>query len=210
MKPFHAPIIRMTAGIRPKSMFRSSSPCRPTTAIGRMTAAIPRTSSRFITLDPTAFPTLRAPLPRIAARTDTMNSGIDVPKPTTVRPTTIGETPKRRASREAPSTSHEAPSPKKTIPTVTRTNGMARSYRVPHSPSSPRTGRCRFRPSDHPPIGRQNHRSETLGPTTEHRPPHVKYLTETRQTDYSQKEHSGGENSMLVGIGEYHRPLFGC
>ena len=48
-----------------------------------------------------------------------LDGGIEVPNPTTVRPTTIGETPNRRARREAPSTSQEAPSPRRTIPTIT-------------------------------------------------------------------------------------------
>jgi hypothetical protein len=71
-------------------------------------------------LEPTALPIDRPPLPLAEARTDTENSGIEVPKPTMVRPTTIGEMPSRRARREAPSTSHDAPKASITIPTTTR------------------------------------------------------------------------------------------
>ncbi len=55
-----------------------------------------------MTLDPTALPRLRSLLPRIAASTETVNSGIEVPKPTTVRPTTIGEMPEAEGETRSP------------------------------------------------------------------------------------------------------------
>ena len=73
--------------------------------------------------EPTALPRLKPPLPRRAAISETANSGIEVPKPTTVNPTTIGEMPSLRAMREAPSTSHEPPSPRHKMPPVTRSQG---------------------------------------------------------------------------------------
>ena len=72
-----------------------------------------------MTFEPTALPNDRAPLPRAAASTDTENSGIDVPNPTIVSPTTIGEMPSRSARRDAPSTSHDAPTPSITMPAAT-------------------------------------------------------------------------------------------
>jgi hypothetical protein len=72
-------------------------------------------------------PRLSPPLPRRAAMTETANSGIEVPKPTTVSPTTIGEMPSLRAMREAPSTSHDPPSPRHKMPAVTRSQGRRAS-----------------------------------------------------------------------------------
>ena len=97
------------------------------TWIGTRIAAAPRTSSRFMMFEPTALPRLRPPLPRMAAMSETENSGIEVPKPTTVSPTTIGEMPSLRAMREAPSTSHEAPRPRHRMPPVTRSHGRRAS-----------------------------------------------------------------------------------
>ena len=76
-------------------------------------------------LDPTALPTLKPPLPRSAAISDTENSGIEVPNPTTVRPTTNVETPSRSASREAPSTSQDAPLASMTMPPATISQGTS-------------------------------------------------------------------------------------
>ena len=76
-------------------------------------------------LEPTALPRLRPALPREAATTDTANSGIEVPKPTTVRPTTNGDTPRRRASRDEPSTSQSAPLASAMMPATTNSHGSS-------------------------------------------------------------------------------------
>ena len=52
---------------------------------------------------PTTFPIAMSELPLRADIRLTMSSGEEVPKATMVSPTTRGDTPKRRASTEAPS-----------------------------------------------------------------------------------------------------------
>ena len=67
-----------------------------------ISAEMPRISSTLQMLLPTTLPSARSGLPASAEPTDTAISGALVPKATTVRPTTSGETPKETASREAP------------------------------------------------------------------------------------------------------------
>jgi hypothetical protein len=71
----------------------------------------------FEMLDPTTFPNERAVLPACAAERFTASSGVLVPKATTVRPATIGETPSRRLSAVAPRTSASAPATSSAKPT---------------------------------------------------------------------------------------------
>jgi len=79
------------------------------TSSGVISAEMPRISSTLAMLLPTTLPIARSGLPASAEPTDTAISGALVPKATTVRPTTSGETPKETARREAPRTSTSAP-----------------------------------------------------------------------------------------------------
>ncbi len=79
------------------------------TSSGVISAEMPRISSTLAMLLPTTLPIARSGLPASAEPTDTAISGALVPKATTVRPTTSGDTPKETASREAPRTSTSAP-----------------------------------------------------------------------------------------------------
>jgi hypothetical protein len=58
---------------------------------------------------PTTLPTAIMLLPFIDEIRLTTSSGAEVPKATTVRPITIGVTPRLRARLEEPFTSHSAP-----------------------------------------------------------------------------------------------------
>jgi hypothetical protein len=58
---------------------------------------------------PTTFPTAIILFPLIEEIRLTTNSGADVPNATTVKPITIGVTPRLRARLEDPFTSHSAP-----------------------------------------------------------------------------------------------------
>src|SRR5687767_2677563 len=69
-------------------------------------------------LDPTTLPNDRPVLPASAAETFTASSGVLVPNATTVSPMTIGETPSRRATADAPRTSASAPATSRARPTT--------------------------------------------------------------------------------------------
>lgn len=84
--------------------------------MGRIDAAMPRMSSRFIRLLPATFPTRRFPLPAVIARMPAASSGADVPMDTIVRPMIRGETPSRRASRVPYRTMTSAPPISRAIP----------------------------------------------------------------------------------------------
>ena len=71
--------------------------------IGVTRAVIPPMTSTLKMLLPTTFPIAMSELPLRADIRLTMSSGEEVPKATMVSPTTRGDTPKRRASTEAPS-----------------------------------------------------------------------------------------------------------
>jgi len=71
--------------------------------IGVTRALIPPMTSTLKMLLPTTFPIDISELPLRADSRLTMSSGEEVPKATIVSPTTRGDTPKRRASAEAPS-----------------------------------------------------------------------------------------------------------
>lgn len=73
-----------------------------------MSAVAPRTKAILAIFDPIAFPTARWLAPSKAAVADTINSGAEVPKATTVRPTIIGVMPKCRAVATAPDTKRSA------------------------------------------------------------------------------------------------------
>ncbi len=60
-------------------------------------------------LEPTTLPTARPALPPMAERTLMASSGAEVPKATTVSPTTRSDTPQRLASADAPSVRALAP-----------------------------------------------------------------------------------------------------
>ena len=69
-------------------------------------------------LEPSALPIASEGLPSSEASADTTISGAEVPKPTMVTPTTSAETPKLRASAEAPATSRSADQTSSTKPTA--------------------------------------------------------------------------------------------
>ena len=73
-------------------------------ATGASTALIPSTSDRLAALEPTTFPTDSANSPRKAATALTVNSGAEVPKPTTSAPISTGEARQMRARRVAATT----------------------------------------------------------------------------------------------------------
>ena len=79
------------------------------TSSGVINAEMPRISSTLAMLLPTTLPIARSGVPASAEPTDTAISGALVPKATTVRPTTSGDTPKETARREAPLTIRSAP-----------------------------------------------------------------------------------------------------
>ena len=66
--------------------------------------------------DPTTLPMAMAGAPSSAALSDTSNSGIEVPKPTTVSPISNGGMPSLLASEIAPRTRKSAPNVSKASP----------------------------------------------------------------------------------------------
>ena len=79
------------------------------TAIGATMAVMPTIMRMLKMLLPTTLPIDNSALPSRAESTLTDNSGVEVPKATTVRPMTIDEIRKRLASDEAPSVRKSAP-----------------------------------------------------------------------------------------------------
>ena len=77
--------------------------------IGLNMADNPSTRAMLQILLPTTFPTAIMLLPWIEEIRLTTSSGADVPNATTVKPMTIGLTPKLRARLEDPFTNHSAP-----------------------------------------------------------------------------------------------------
>ena len=71
----------------------------------------------FAMFDPIALPIARLVAPLKAALIATRISGVDVAKPTTVRPTSIGETPRLLAVALAPMTMRSAPQMSRASPT---------------------------------------------------------------------------------------------
>ncbi len=67
-------------------------------------AAVPNTSVRLATLEPTMLPTPRSRSPPPAAMALTNISGAEVPKPITTAPMTTGDMSSRVARRAEPST----------------------------------------------------------------------------------------------------------
>jgi hypothetical protein len=84
--------------------------------IGLNIADNPRTRAMLHILLPTTLPTAIMLLAWIEEITLTTNSGADVPKATTVKPMTIGVTPRLWAKLEDPFTSHSAPKYSSTNP----------------------------------------------------------------------------------------------
>ncbi len=78
----------------------------------------PSTNAMFAILDPMAFPTARLLESCSAAIADTISSGAEVPKATTVKPTSIGVIPRCNAVETAPSTKWSALQIKITSPTI--------------------------------------------------------------------------------------------
>ena len=70
--------------------------------------------------EPTTLPTAISLAPWMAAVTLTASSGAEVPKATMVRPTSSGDTPRRRASADAPATNLSAPHTSSAKPTMSR------------------------------------------------------------------------------------------
>ena len=79
------------------------------TAIGATMAVMPTIMRMLKMLLPTTLPIDSSALPSRAESTLTDNSGVEVPKATTVSPMTIDEIRKRLASDEAPSVRKSAP-----------------------------------------------------------------------------------------------------
>ena len=86
------------------------------TLMGRMTAAMPMSSSTLTMLLPMTLPIKISVLPPMSEEKDTASSGAPVPKATIVRPIRSLLTLKFEATDEAPSTSQSAPLIKSTKP----------------------------------------------------------------------------------------------
>lgn len=86
------------------------------TLMGRMTAAMPMSSSTLTILLPMTLPIKISVLPPMSEEKDTASSGAPVPKATIVRPIRSLLTLKFEATDEAPSTSQSAPLIKSTKP----------------------------------------------------------------------------------------------
>ena len=86
------------------------------TLMGRMTAAMPMSSSTLTMLLPMTLPIKISVLPPMSEEKDTASSGAPVPKATIVRPMRSLLTLKFEATDEAPSTSQSAPLIKSTKP----------------------------------------------------------------------------------------------
>ncbi len=89
------------------------------TVKGATRAVIPRIKPMLAILDPSALPIDRPGFPDQAAMPETSNSGADVPKPTTVKPMIIGETPRLRDIAAAPMTKRSAPQMRTIRPAMT-------------------------------------------------------------------------------------------
>ena len=90
------------------------------TLIGATIAATPTMSISLNTLLPTTVPTAISAVPLSADTKLTQNSGIDVPRATTVRPITIWGTPSFEAIPTEPSVSRSAPQSTTATPTIIR------------------------------------------------------------------------------------------
>ena len=77
--------------------------------MGLKSAEMPRTRAMLHMLLPTTLPTAIMLLDFTAETTLTTNSGVEVPKATTVNPMTMGVIPRLRARLDDPFTSHSAP-----------------------------------------------------------------------------------------------------
>ena len=86
------------------------------TLMGRMTAAMPMSSSTLTMLLPMTLPIKISVLPSMSEEKDTASSGAPVPKATIVRPIRSLLTLKFEATDEAPSTNQSAPLIKSTKP----------------------------------------------------------------------------------------------
>ena len=86
------------------------------TLMGRMTAAMPMSSSTLTMLLPMTLPIKISVLPPMSEEKDTASSGAPVPKATIVRPIRSLLTLKFEATDEAPSTSQSAPLIRSTKP----------------------------------------------------------------------------------------------
>ncbi len=83
-------------------------------------ADTPRINKIFVILLPTILPKARSAVPLKAPKRFTTSSGAEVPKATTVRPTTKGEIPNLTETEEAPLTSKSAPKIKTAKPTISK------------------------------------------------------------------------------------------
>ena len=79
------------------------------TTSGLISAVTPRIRPTLAILDPSALPTASSVAPFSAALMDTIISGAEVPKPTTVKPMSSADTPRRCAVAAAPMTKRSAP-----------------------------------------------------------------------------------------------------
>ena len=92
---------------------RSAGISLPTSDLGGLrgliSAATPRATPMLKRLEPSALPIANSGLPLSAETAEEKISGADVPNATIVRPIINGETPKIRASADAPNTNLSAP-----------------------------------------------------------------------------------------------------
>ena len=84
--------------------------------MGRITAAMPISSSTLMMLLPITLPTKISVLPLMSEEKETASSGAPVPKATMVRPINSLLTLKLEATEDAPSTNQSAPLISKTKP----------------------------------------------------------------------------------------------
>ena len=85
----------------------------------------PRTNVKLAMIDPTTFPIPRSMSPLTAAVVETAISGMLVPKPTMIAPTTTADTPNLVAKSLEDSTKKSADLTSTTIPKVTNKRSMS-------------------------------------------------------------------------------------
>ena len=119
--------------IAPARMERGISYCRERfcEVTGQMSAVTPRITNVLMMFEPRMFVIARSVEPSATETMFTTNSGIDVPKATTVRPMTRSLIPNRLAIADAPSTSQSAPltrSTKQRTSIKARSQGLLKQY----------------------------------------------------------------------------------
>jgi hypothetical protein len=96
--------------------------------MGFITAVTPRISAIFVIFEPYAFPRAIPGDWLIAACTDTISSGEEVPNPTISIPISNGDIPKWFAKEEAPFTNIFALQTSTRIPRITAVRGIITEF----------------------------------------------------------------------------------